>query len=551
MEKTKLGFARHQIIKDSQGRSVDFIFLEINPAFEKITGMKKQEILNKRVTEVLPGIINDQIDWIDIFGRVALEGVSDNIEEYSSVFGKWLSVDVFSCEPGYFTTLFRDISEIKERQKESEKLKRRMELALDAGDLGFWDWNLKTGYAYFNPTAHRMMGYETGDIKPEMDAWMNLIHPDDRNGLIKRINNYVENDQPAPEEFRMKCKDGRYKWFSVKGKTYERTKDNQPVRALGVIYDVDKKRREENHRILIENIPTQIWYLKDERTYGAINEAHAGFLGLLKEEIEFKDIKQVFSEQIAEAIIEANKKVFNAGNSVQVDEWLPNSRGEKRLIAITKTPKLDADGNVEYVVCSGQDITEKWLWEKTVLESREKYIVLSHKLERVSVTDELTGLPNRRGFNLAIKREWKRAVRKGYPISLIILDIDYFKYYNDSKGHLEGDQLLKKAAGTLASVFKRPTDLFARYGGDEFVAIIPESQKEGVIQLAEACRKSVEQMAVPNRNSPIADYITISVGIGKTEPGNTDEFEELMRIADKALYRAKERGRNRTEFEVI
>jgi len=442
-------------------------------------------------------------------------------------------------------------NDLEAKQKECEKIKKQMELALDAGDLGYWDWDLKTGKAFFNATAHRMMGYEPGDVPSTMDAWMALIHPDDRQALIKRIQYYVVNDQPKPEEFRMRCKNGAYKWFSVKGKTYERENDNTPVRALGVLYDVDKKKKEEHMRILIENIPTQVWYLTSPKTYGAVNTAHADFLGLSKEKIEFRDVDKIFPKSVAKRIIDHNVDIFQKKESKKTEVIFPNYLGEERLLLINQTPKVNEEGLVEYLVCSAEDVTEQHLAEKKLKESHEAYKKLSEKLHKASITDELTGLPNRRGFNRQLEKEWKRTRRNNQSLTLMISDLDYFKYYNDSKGHLEGDKLLQNVANTVKSVFKRPGDYFARYGGDEFVAIIPDTDLEGVLKLAEECRKSVAKLKIPNTSAPDANHITISIGFATSSPADGTSDEELMKEADRALYRAKSKGRNKIEYARI
>jgi len=434
-------------------------------------------------------------------------------------------------------------------EKEGEKAKRQMELALEAGDLGYWDWNLKTGEAYFNPTAHKMMGYKPGDVPFTMDAWIDLIHPDDRESLIKRIQQYVVNDQPNPEEFRMRCKNGEYKWFSVKGKTYEWESDNKPSRALGVIYDVDKKKKEAHMRILIENIPTQVWYLTSPKQYGAVNAAHAGFLGLPKEKVEFRGIEQIFPKNIAEKIINHNQRIFQSKQAKKIEFTFSNHMGEDRLLLINQTPKLNEQGEVEYLVCSAEDITEQRLAEKKLKESHEAYKKLSEKLREAAITDELTSLPNRRGFNQQLSKEWKRTGRTHQPLTVMIMDIDYFKYYNDSKGHLAGDKLLQKVADTLKNVFKRPSDYFARYGGDVFVAVIPDTDWVGGIKLAEACRKTLAKLKIPNTSAPYLNHVTISVGIATVEPSEDKNSEELLKTADRALYKAKNNGRNRTEYE--
>ncbi len=168
-------------------------------------------------------------------------------------------------------------------------------------------------------------------------------------------------------------------------------------------------------------------------------------------------------------------------------------------------------------------------------------------LKDASLIDGLTGIPNRRRFDEVLKSEWKRAFRDKKPISVLMADIDYFKRYNDHYGHLEGDECLKRVAECLQNTLKRPADLAARFGGEEFVGILPATTAEGALKIAETYRESVEALQVEHQESPISDYVTISVGVATIMPSEEQGEEKLVRRADDALYEAKEAGRNQVK----
>ena len=170
-------------------------------------------------------------------------------------------------------------------------------------------------------------------------------------------------------------------------------------------------------------------------------------------------------------------------------------------------------------------------------------------LESLSSHDGLTGIPNRRNFDRFIKVNWKNAVREQQPLSLIMIDIDYFKVYNDNYGHLAGDCCLILVAKTLASSVGRPIDLVARYGGEEFIAILPNTDKEGAFCVAERMRKSIEKLAIKHAQSGVADCVTISLGVTDIIPQPSDSIVDFIRGADNALYLAKQLGRNRVSYE--
>jgi diguanylate cyclase (GGDEF)-like protein len=171
----------------------------------------------------------------------------------------------------------------------------------------------------------------------------------------------------------------------------------------------------------------------------------------------------------------------------------------------------------------------------------------NRQLERLSTHDALTGIPNRRRFDATLEQEWRRATREASPLSLALCDIDYFKGYNDTYGHQEGDECLARVARALAETFRRPGDLVARYGGEEFVSVLPGTTQKGAAVLAERMRAAVEALQIPHRSSPLGSVVTISVGVATVVPPPGSEPESLVDLADRALYAAKQKGRNRVE----
>jgi two-component system chemotaxis family response regulator WspR len=179
-------------------------------------------------------------------------------------------------------------------------------------------------------------------------------------------------------------------------------------------------------------------------------------------------------------------------------------------------------------------------------ESQRRLVETNLELQRLTNVDGLTGLSNRRYFNEYIEAEWKRAVRAQTQLSLLMIDVDHFKQYNDSYGHVAGDAVLKKVAQTIKNSFKRSTDLAARYGGEEFSVILPETSFENVFPLGETLVRTVETLALPHCASSVGSVLTISVGGATMIPQRGQAFSTLIETADKALYEAKTSGRNRT-----
>ncbi len=170
----------------------------------------------------------------------------------------------------------------------------------------------------------------------------------------------------------------------------------------------------------------------------------------------------------------------------------------------------------------------------------------NRELERISSRDGLTGLANRRHYEEYIKTEWERMARERKPLSILLCDVDHFKKYNDTYGHLEGDSCLKAIAGVIANVCRRPADLPARYGGEEFIVSLPDTDGDGALRIAEKIRSGVEDLHMEHRASE-KGLVTLSIGTATEVPSHGSEYASLVRTADTALYTAKNNGRNRIE----
>jgi diguanylate cyclase (GGDEF)-like protein len=167
-------------------------------------------------------------------------------------------------------------------------------------------------------------------------------------------------------------------------------------------------------------------------------------------------------------------------------------------------------------------------------------------LESLSYVDGLTGIPNRRQFREVLDREWRRCGRAGLPLSLVMIDVDEFKRFNDTYGHPAGDACLTRVAAAIVTGLRRGGDFAARYGGEEFAAILPETDRAGAAALAAELRRGVEGLAIPNERAS-AGVVTVSLGVAAATPDETSAVDALVAAADGALYRAKRRGRNRVE----
>ena len=195
------------------------------------------------------------------------------------------------------------------------------------------------------------------------------------------------------------------------------------------------------------------------------------------------------------------------------------------------------NGEVDSLVGFMFDISER---KKT----EEQLVVLQKELEALSFKDGLTGVANRRMFDSILETEWAHARRNNQPLSLIMLDIDYFKPYNDRYGHVQGDACLKRVAQVLNSAATRARDLFARFGGEEFVLVLPETDEKSAAKIAERCRNLIFKEQIAHEASPAGQILTVSIGVSSITPSHQDDPVRFIEEADRRLYQAKQRGRN-------
>jgi len=219
-----------------------------------------------------------------------------------------------------------------------------------------------------------------------------------------------------------------------------------------------------------------------------------------------------------------------AGAHLSAESWCAMPRiGKRRYLAADASPIFDERGKLSAVVQTLRDMTDEKMAQAA--------------LEQLATRDGLTGLANRRCFDDTLHQEWARALRQQQPLSLLMVDVDNFKAYNDANGHLGGDECLKRVATAVASEM-RANDLVARYGGEEFAVILPNQSLKGAAVVAERIRTRVEALQVPNRMAP-GLHVTVSIGAATALASHENRASDLVAIADTALYRAKHMGRNR------
>ena len=244
---------------------------------------------------------------------------------------------------------------------------------------------------------------------------------------------------------------------------------------------------------------------------------------------------------------------------ILLDIIMPGMDGYEVLTSLKKNEKTKAipvifitglgssEDEMRGLILGAEDYITKPFSDAIVklrVRNQIKMVNQMRAIEHLSMIDQLTDIPNRRNFNQRIEIEWRRAVRNQTPISLLMIDVDKFKVFNDTYGHQQGDVVLQTVACSLKKSMRRPADFASRWGGEEFAILLPSTEASGALSIAEGVREEIERTAIPR---PGGEHVkvTVSIGVNSLIPSQDDSMDDFILKADKALYTAKETGRNR------
>lgn len=209
------------------------------------------------------------------------------------------------------------------------------------------------------------------------------------------------------------------------------------------------------------------------------------------------------------------------------------------LLHLTWQTKQVANGDYNQHIDFMGDFSEAFNTMIISLENNEKLLI------QRALIDPLTQLANRRHLDMVLEKEWARMKRGQTALSVLMCDVDFFKLYNDTYGHKQGDECLKAVSRAILENIRRPADFAARYGGEEFIVILPDTSLEGSLYIAQKIRKAIQDLNIEHSASSVSDHVTISIGVASVVPSDHNNVEEVLKLADEALYESKEQGRNR------
>ncbi|HEY1149150.1 MAG TPA: diguanylate cyclase [Pseudoduganella sp.] len=287
----------------------------------------------------------------------------------------------------------------------------------------------------------------------------------------------------------------------------------------------------ERLRTIVNNMAEGLLIIEPDGRIQFTNPACESYLGYMAHELAGKSISDLLNPLVAQEYLEYFSRYTASPETA-------HSHGTREVIIRHRTGKS---------VCMDLTLTPMFLRQPLfigLLHDITHHKMSEDALQRAAMIDPLTKIANRRHFDSFLEKEWQRAMRNGSALSLVVLDVDHFKLYNDTLGHAAGDVCLQQVAQAISTHALRVTDLAARYGGEEFVLLFAETEADSAYLLAESIRAHVESLQLPHPKSPTSAWITVSIGVATMHPQPADNIETLFVAADRAMYVAKEGGRN-------
>ena len=453
------------------------------------------------------------------------------------------------------------VSMVVDRQKESERSLRKIvslhNLVVDNSRDAILLSDLDGNITFVSLAGPNHTGFTREEILTF--NFYDLIHPDDRFKTEAKIQGLQNSVGGVNTEERIRRRDGSYFWSEASHTMIHDPITGRPSGLLSIFRDVTERKLAEQAREFqssliqaIQNVsPSGILVVNGEGRVVSTNNRLASIWSLHLPMVSPGSSTE--SSSAESDWIHGWRLLEEAAN--QVKDRQPYIQHAKYLYA---HPELDDESMVElksgrtlerYSTSlrgeAGQYLGRVWFFNDiTERKQAEGKLQDAYRtVEALAMTDALTGIANRRCFDHHLSNEWRRARRECLPLSLLMIDADWFKLYNDTFGHLRGDSCLKQIAEAIQDVVERPGDLVARFGGEEFAIILPNTPAEGALQVANHICASLRARQLPHASNP-PGIVTVSIGCATMAPSAGKHAAHLVELADKALYKAKQQGRN-------
>lgn len=437
-------------------------------------------------------------------------------------------------------SVIREVTEQKKLQWELERTKQLYQSLFDYNPEASFMLDKNGKIINVNKSTVSLLGYTKDELLHS--SFVPFVHKPNVKEIMKNFDRVLKGE-PLTYETKAVRKTGEIIDVSINNVPV--IVEGKIIGIIGVARNITEQLKarkrlqasEERYKSLVQ-LSLQGIFVHDKDYILFCNEETCKLLGVENsEDIIGKPYISFLHPSYRKEIDYLIRRVIDRNEQLPTKHEVKLLRSDGNEIEVELRARVITYDDQQAILCVMNDVTEQKRNEEKLKRANE---ILAH----ASRLDGLTNLPNRRYYDEVLEKEWKRVIRSDGCVSLLMIDIDQFKKYNDTYGHLEGDKCLQKVARCLETSVERSTDFVARYGGEEFSVILPETNETGALKVAERIRKKVELLQIENKNSLVKNILTVSVGVATMYPTKDDHWKELIRKADKALYKAKSSGRN-------
>ena len=423
---------------------------------------------------------------------------------------------------------------------------------IDDPRLITWEWIAATDQLRFTSGQREVYSWPVEQIC-NTPTWNRVVHPDDRERVRMAVERALQTGTGFRERFRVVGKQGETYWILGHARVIHHPDGS--LRLLGLNMEVTDwvdalADSEMRFSATFEQAAVGIAHVGLDGSWLNVNQRCLEILGYPKEELlslTFADLTH--PDDLATDWAQVHELIRGERPTYSMEKRYFARDGHLVWANLTVSLVRKRDGSPDYFISVIEDITARKQLEAErddLIEALEERVrERTSELEKLTLTDPLTGIANRRCLDERLEIEWKRAVRAREALSVLLIDVDHFKMLNDGLGHAAADRALVAIAEGLGGLARRPSDLAARYGGDEFVLILPATGPDGAESVARQVHEMVHGINLRPPESSESIAITVSQGIASAWPGNNDSCWTVLSNADRALYRAKESGRDR------
>ena len=532
-----------------------------------------------------------------------LKGGSSSDMDYTDELGCKTYKDALKQAKRLENIINNAFNKLKMTELSLKKSEARLIEAQSIAHIGHWEWDIKTDKITWSDEIYRIFGLKPQSFEVIYHAFLERVHPEDREKTKEAMKKALSQDIPYDIIHRIIRSDGEIRVVHERART-DRNRDGEPVMMLGTVQDItelaetEEKLARKNRLIeaihsmqthFINNMDTARIHQHLLNCLLKLTESEHCFTGSvlndpegrpyllihaltdmswdsksrelykksLTKRLEFHDLDNLFGSVITSGEAVISNTPATDPRSRGVPEGHPELKNflgipvyfSDRVVGIIALANRDGGYDneiVEYLsplsMALGQIIVAKQ--DQAAKEVAEKI------LEEQARLDGLLGIPNRRYFDEYLEKQIQNAARNRNTLSIIMIDVDHFKLFNDLYGHQKGDKCLVEVARSIDESMRRPMDFVGRYGGEELCCILPETDLDGAIKVAEKIAANIKDRAMPHADSPVADRVTVSMGIAVWQPDAPVSPAELLAMADDCLYAAKRNGRNRIVSEI-